>query len=69
MADDNKPDVLILYEVSRGQPISTDDYEKLNAKGLVGLGRYTDINQINARQIRTTITEKGDQIIRKALAS
>lgn len=69
MAEKNKPDQLVLYEVSRGQPISCDDYERLQEKGLVGLGWYTDINQINAGQIRTTITNKGDQLIRNALAS
>ncbi|MFZ3397518.1 hypothetical protein LCS82_08740 [Vibrio harveyi] len=69
MSENSKPTALILYEASRGQAISVDDYERLVKVGLVGIGMYTDINQINARQIRTTITEKGDQIIRKALAS
>lgn len=69
MSENSKPTELILYEASRGQAISVDDYERLVKVGLVGIGMYTDINQINARQIRTTITEKGDQIIRKALAS
>ncbi|KIF53228.1 hypothetical protein [Vibrio owensii] len=69
MSENSKPTALILYEASRGQAISVDDYERLVKVGLVGIGMYTDINQINARQIRTTITEKGDQIIQKALAN
>ena len=66
--EEKKPDALILYEVSRSQPISIDDYERLESMGLVGMGRFTDINQINTGQIKTTLTEKGDQIIREKLA-
>lgn len=69
MTEKNKQDVLILYEVSRGQSISTDDYDRLVAMGLVGKGMYTDLKPDNTRDIKTILTDKGDQLIREKLAS